>query len=326
MPSHPCVMLGAMAVSVCDVAVPALGDEGLVSRLRGTNGERPEVDAGLAGGLRDWLEDGLSEAVAALPEDADPVRVTKEAVNQVLVCEAHLVAGRLLPRPVTVELARGSMVDALFRQWMTTGEIADPWEDAVCALEVAGGGAEVTAFLSSLGTDARRLLQGELAGHVEHIASSWPRPAPASMARTQERLIVPLAGGRVVLSGVIDLGLGTPSSGRASVCIVEAKSGRRRVEHRGDLHLYALLETLRSGAPPFRIATFYTATGELDVEPVGRDALTNALHHALAAGQRLCRLAAGAEPQRTPNPLCAHCTGLSSCAPGRRRVRQASGA
>lgn len=319
-------MLGPMAVSVCDVAVPALGEQGLVRRLRGTSSERPEVDAGLAGGLRDWLEDGLSDAVAAVPEDADPVRVTKEAVNQVLVCEAHFLAGRQVPRPVTLELARGSMVDALFRQWITTGEIADPWEDAACALAVAVDGAEMTAFLSSMGADDRRLLEAELAGHVEHITSSWPQPAPSWMARTQERLIVPLAGGQVVLSGVIDLGLGAPSSGRASVCIVEAKSGRRRVEHRGDLHLYALLETLRSGAPPFRIATFYTATGELDVEPVGRDALTSALHRVLAAGQRLCRLAAGAEPQRTPNPLCAHCTGLSACPPGRRRVREASGA
>ena len=315
-----------MSVSMCEAASAAPPGQGVVSRLRGTSAERPAVDAGLAGGLRDWLEDGLSEAVAALPDHGNPVRVTKEAVNQVLVCEAHFVASRDLSRPMSIELARGLMVDALFRQWITTGDIADPWEDAVAALAVSTDGTEMTAFLGSLGADVRRTLRGELATHLEHVASSWPHPSPSWLARTQERLIVPLAGGQVVLSGVIDLALGAPSSGRASVCIVEVKSGRRRIEHRGDLHLYALLETLRSGAPPFRIATFYTATGELDVEPVGRDALTSALHRVLAAGQRLCRLASGAEPQRTPNPLCAHCSGLTACPPGQTRVNEAAGA
>ncbi|HAM01707.1 MAG TPA: hypothetical protein DCQ30_05705 [Acidimicrobiaceae bacterium] len=313
-----------MPVSVCEATSAAPGSRGVVSRLRGTSGERPEVDAGLAGGLRDWLEDGLSEAVAALPGGGPPVRVTKEAVNQVLVCEAHFLAARDVARPLSLELARGLLVDALFRQWITTGDVSDPWEDAVASLAVSSDGAEMTAFLGSLGSDARQALRGELHSHLEHMTASWPPPSPSWMARTQERLIVPLAGGQVVLSGVVDLALGTPSAGRASVCIVEVKSGRRRIEHRGDLHLYALLETLRSGAPPFRIATFYTATGELDVEPVGRDALTSALHRVLAAGQRLCRLAAGAEPQRTPNPLCSHCTGLPACPPGRQRVDAAS--
>jgi hypothetical protein len=318
-------MLGAMSVSVCDAPAAPQG-EALVNRLRGTASARPEVDPGLAGGLRDWLEDALCEAVSGLGPEVEPVRVTKDAVNQVLVCEAHFVSGRRVPRTITPELVRGLMVDAVFRQWVTAGEIADPWEDALSALALSDHGQDVRGFVDALGEAGRGALAAELMAHVAHITSSWPRPSPSWMARTQERLIVPLAGGRIVLSGVIDLALGTPSAGRASVCIVEVKSGRRRVEHRGDLHLYALLETLRSGAPPFRIATYYSATGELDVEPVGRDALTGALHRVVAGAQRLCRLAGGGEPQPTPNPLCAHCSGLATCPPGLTGLEQSAGA
>lgn len=297
-----------------------LQGEALLARLRGEGVARPAVDPGLAGGLRDWLDDGLAEAVAELDADRDPVRVTKESLNQVLTCEAHLAARLGAPRTVSVELARGSLVDALFRQWITIGHLGDPLEDGLAALEADGNGAEVAGFVRSLPADRRRALADEVAEHAARITASWPVPSPGWLARTQERFLVPLAGGRVVLSGVIDLALGTPSSGQASVCVVEVKSGRRRVEHRADLHLYALMETLRAGAPPFRVATYYTATGELDVEPVGRDALVTALHRVLQGTIGLCRLAAGHEPRRTPNPLCAWCIALPGCAPGRERT------
>jgi hypothetical protein len=293
---------------------------GVLHRLRGDGAARPPVDPGLAGGLRDWLEDGLAEAVTHVPADSGPIRVNKETLNQVLVCEAHLAACREAPRVVTVELARGSLVDALFRQWVTVGGFDDPWGDALAAVEVDGDRDGVVAFVTGLPATRRRALADEVTGHAAGIAGRWPALSPSWMARTQERLEFPLCGGRVVLAGVVDLIVGGPARGSASVCVVELKSGGRRVEHRGDLHLYALLETLRSGAPPFRIATYYSATGELDVEPVGDDALVGAVQRVLAGTVRLCRLAAGAEPARTPNPLCAWCAGLPRCAPGQARA------
>lgn len=315
-------MLRGMPSSVARHPAARRRGEGLLTRLRGDASARPAVDPGLAGGLRDWLEDELSEAVAALPEDVVPVWVSKDALAQVLVCEAHFQAQRG-ERSLSTALVRGTMVDLLFRQWVTTGSIADPWAEALEAVRVNGGD-DVEAFVEQLTPEARGELVREVEAHAERIVESWPVLAPSWMARTQERVTVPLAGGRVLLSGVVDLAIGAPSAGRASVGIVEVKSGRRRLEHRGDLHLYALLETLRSGAPPFRVATFYTSDGELDVEPVGRDALLGALHRVVGGTVRLCRLAAGAAPARTPNPLCAWCAGLSGCDPGRRAVAEGS--
>jgi hypothetical protein len=294
--------------------------DGLLRRLRGDGGPRPTVDPGLAGGLRDWLEDGLVAAVAQLPAGVDVVRVNKDWLSQVLVCEAHHAARRVEPRAVTVDLVRGSLVDALFRQWVTTGVIDNPWNDALAAFEVEGDRDGVVAFVTGLPPALRQRMIDDVAEHATRIVERWPVPNPAWLARTQERLEVPLCGGRVVLAGVVDLVLGGPAQDRASVCLVELKSGARRVEHRGDLHFYALLEALRSGAPPFRIATYYSATGELDAEPVGEDTLVSALSRALDGATRLCRLAAGAEPARSPNHLCAWCVGLPGCPPGQQRV------
>ena len=68
------------------------------------------------------------------------------------------------------------------------------------------------------------------------------------------------------------------------------------------------------------MATYYTATGELDVESIGEDVLVGALGRVVAAATRMCRLAAGAAPVATPNPLCAWCAGLPGCAPGQERA------
>jgi hypothetical protein len=298
---------------------PPEGDD-LLGRLRGQITGRPGVDPGLAGGLRDWLEDGLAEEVGDVGIDRPPVRVTKETLTGVLLCEAHLVARRVAPRAVTVALARGSLVDALFRQWVTTGRMDDPWSDALGAVGVGGDADGIVAFVDALDPGRRQALADEIADHAAGIVARWPVPSPMWLARTQERLVVPVVGGRVVLSGVVDLAFGGPAAERASVCVVEIKSGRRRIEHRGDLHFYALLETLRSGAPPFRIATYYTRTGELDVEPVTDDVLVGALQRVLAGAVRLCRLADGTEPARTPNALCAWCTDLPRCGPGQQRA------
>jgi hypothetical protein len=278
------------------------------------------VDPGLAGGLRDWLEDGLAEVAGKVAPDASAVRVTKEALTGVLTCEAHLVARRLAPRVISEELARGSLVDALFRQWVTTGRLDDPWSDAVAAVGVGGDSDGIAAFVDTLSDVRRQALTEEIAEHAAGVVTRWPVPSPTWLPRTQERVVVPLVGGRVVMSGVVDLAFGGPAGERASVCVVELKSGRRRIEHRGDLHFYALLETLRSGAPPFRIATYYTRTGELDVEAVTEDVLVSALQRVLAGTVRLCRLAAGSEPARSPNGLCAWCSDLPRCEPGQARA------
>jgi hypothetical protein len=295
----------------------------LLSRLRGEGQARPEVDPGLAGGLREWMEDRLGSVFSNLGDDVPQVRVTKQALNEVLLCEAHAISADRPSRKITHELARGVLVDALFRVWVTTAQLEDPWEASLAAV-AATGDEEIAAFVERLPEPSRRRLAEEVGEHALTITSTWPVPNSSWLARTQESIEVPLVGGRVVLAAVVDLVLGAPSSGQASVCLVEVKSGARRLEHRADLHYYALLETLRSGASPFRVATYYSLTGELDAEQVAEDVLIGTLQRVVAGAERLCRLASGAAPERRPNPLCAWCRELPGCGPGRERVGSAT--
>lgn len=244
--------------------------------LRGDPGRRPDVDPGFAGGLREWLEDGLC---ALLPLPSTPLVVNKSLLRDVL-------AGRPPERgtlPVTAPLALGALIDVLFRQLVTVGRIAEPLRDALDGLRIDPRRRDVIEFVEALPDDELVGLRDELETQAAILISRWPRLAPAWLPRTQERMAVPLAGGDVVLVGVVDLALGAPSAGRASVGLIEVKSGLARLEDREDLWFYALLETLRSGAPPSRVATFYTRTGQVDAMDVDDDHLSAAVQRVLSA-------------------------------------------
>ena len=257
-----------------DAARPTSSD--VLEAIRGDANHRAVVDPGLAGGLRAWLEDGLCPVGV---DTSAPLVITKQSMRSGLARPDH--------QAVTSAIALGALVDALFRQLITVGRIDDPMRDGLAALAVDPRRAEIVAFVSALDELERARLQDELETQAAIMVSRWPRLSPAWMPRTQERVAIPLVGGRVVLVGVIDLVIGSPSSGRASIGLVEVKSGRQRAEDRDDLRYYALLETLRSGAPPFRIATFYTRTGQVLAEDVDDQILTSSVERVLAASKNL---------------------------------------
>ncbi|MBV8463199.1 MAG: hypothetical protein JO368_07885, partial [Acidimicrobiales bacterium] len=92
----------------------------------------------------------------------------------------------------------------------------------------------------------------------------------------------PLAGGRVVLHGVFDLLVGLPQTGAASLCALGLATGGTRAWHRRSLHYLALLETLRSGTPPFRLGLLESTTGRCSVEDVREEHLSAMTSHIVA--------------------------------------------
>ena len=247
----------------------------LLGRLRGDADRRPRVDPGLAGGLREWLEDGAAEALDGVAAGGAPVVVDQRALTG--------GAPRSQGEEVAVPLARAVLVGALFRQLVTTGHISDPVGDALSAVGVDPLDARVAVFVTRLPPEERADLLRRVVEHAEVLVATWPVVSPAWLPRTAERRTLPVSGGRIVLSGMIDLMLGAPARARASVCLVDVRTGERRAEHRDDRHFLGLLETVAAGAPPFRVATYYTATGELDVEDVDDDLLFAAAGHAVEA-------------------------------------------
>jgi len=256
------------------------GGSCVLRELRGDLGRRPLVDATLAGGLREWLEDGVAGTVGPSYDRTRPLVVDKRLLGEAFGRAEH--RGGL-----SIPLARGALIDVLFRQLVTTGRVDTPMEDGLAGLQVEGRQVALLAYIEQLSEGDLAALTEEVAHQARVLVDRWPTLASGWLPRTQERITIPLAGGAVVLSGVIDLVVGAPSSGLASTGLVEVKSGRRMPGHRADVHYYALLETLRSGAPPFRVATYYTATGEIDAEEVTEELLIASVQRTLDALARL---------------------------------------
>ncbi len=295
-----------------------LSGEALLERLRITGRPRPAVRPDLIQRLRSVLESGLAADTVGIDDAGDglpvtdtdpapsPLLVTKERLHRALACEAHARPTGSGPRSFSSSLACGALIGVLFRQLVTVGDIGDPMADGLAALAVDDHQADLWGWIEGLAGPARDELRAEVERQAEGLRRRWPALDPAWLPRTQEAMRVRLADGTVELSARVDLAIGRPARDEASVAIVEATSGSRRVEHRADLHFYALVETLRSPAPPFVVATYYAKTGELDVEPVTDELLVVAARRTLDGALRIRRHDSGTGPG--PSPWCSRCS------------------
>jgi hypothetical protein len=313
-----------------------LAGQALLDRLRVTGRPRPTADPELALRLRSLVEGGLPGVGAAGPAalgangssrhgDAGspaptgptlPLVVTKDRLTRVLACEAHQMAEEFGTRVPTLALACGALVDVLFRQLVCTGVIADPMADGLAGLSVGDRQAALASWIERLPAADGAQLRAEVERQAEGLSRRWPTLEPGWLPRTQESMRVGLADGAIELSARPDLAIGAPAVDEASVAMVEIKSGGRRAEHRTDLHFYALLEALRSPAPPFVVATYYTRTGELDVEPVTEELLVDAARRTATGTRLLWDLAQGSPARRSPSHLCRTCVARPDCGPG----------
>ena len=245
------------------------------------------MDPGLAGGLREWLEDGVAGPVASLEPGATPVVV--DSRMHLSVADGKAGRGQVPNLP----LLRAAMVTVLFRQLVTTGHLGNPLVDAMEVLATEDRGPELAAFASRLRPEELNLLRSQLADDAATMTLRWPRIPPAWLPRTADRLTVPLAGGRVVLVGVADLVLGAPPVDRASVCLVEVRSAAPTEEHRRTRTYLSLLESLRSGAPPCRVATYYSGSGVLEAEEPRDEEIATLVPDLIATIAERCRTMVG---------------------------------
>ncbi len=256
-------------------ALPSPARHEVLALLRHGVGQRPRFDPGLAGGLRAWLEDAAGSLVAARGENAPALFL---GTRELLSGSSHLPDSD----PYPTELITSSLVHALFRQIVMTGSVGDPLADALDALSVHPNRTELVRHVRALPEAARAALTTTLTTHVTHLLELTPRFVPTWLPRTDDRIAIPLAGGRVVLRGTFDLLVGAPLPGTATLCALGLTTGGRWAEARTALHYLALLETLRSGTPPFRLALLHSAAGRYGVEDVLEEHLRAMVGHLVA--------------------------------------------
>jgi hypothetical protein len=237
----------------------------ILTLLRSGSGDRPRFDPDLAGGLRAWLEDAASLVVAARGEDAPP-----------LVLGTDRLGGGGPDAPARAggpDAVLATLVHVAFRQIVTTGSVDDPLGDALSALSIDPWRRELVEHLRGLSELSRAALRRTLKTHVDRLLELTPRFAPGWLPRTDDRVAIPLAGGRVVLRGTFDLLVGVPEPGTASLCAIGVTAGGPLQSAQRAMRVLALLETLRNGMPPFRLALLESAGGHYGVEDVTEEHL-----------------------------------------------------
>ena len=136
----------------------------------------------------------------------------------------------------------------------------------------------------------------ELAAHID---------VPQTMVRNMEK-------------GKVDLSLGRRDGERARILIVDFKSGSPFHGHVDDLRFYALLDAIRSGVPPFRVATYYLDAARWLHEDVTEDLLESAAHRVADGVARWIEITVDKRaPALAPGPACGFCSERPTCSGAR---------
>jgi hypothetical protein len=180
-------------------------------------------------------------------------------------------------------LLRGALVAQLVRLRVANCMITSPIDDAIDALRGSGRDAPLCDVVDALDPDERAQLSAEVRAHHEVLAEVLP-PVPAQWSpRCGVRQAVALAGGGVVCRGHVDLALGAPGGNRACVCLIDVTTSVLGAHHEQICDYLALLETVRTGEQPLRVATISTADGGSIVRDVTPELLGRAVEGLLDA-------------------------------------------
>lgn len=289
---------------------PAQADT--LAMLRG-EGPRPTFDPALRVELRACLEEGIGDLAILLER---PLWAGKTPLGRVFACEAHEVAEQEVPFDWNLANARGTVAHRAIELSVHLDGAPPPLHlvDTAIARMADDPDSGIGGFLARLDAADLAELRSDVNNLVSDFLDQWP-PLKASWRPTTEaRLKAELCKGKVVVSGKADLALGAPVGTEAGRVFVELKSGAARAQHLDDLRLYALLETLRIGVPPRRLAVHSLDSGSLLVVDVNLDVLQAAVHRTIDGLRTLLELHLGLRSaQVTPNPTCRWCSAREHC-------------
>jgi RecB family exonuclease len=266
----------------------------------------------LAPRLRATLEAGLADVAARV--DGELV-VTKGALAQLHQCERHYMAELEAGFSWSPLAARGTVAHKALELSMGLGDERAPGELVDLAIErLARDERSVSEFLNGATPVEQAELRVAATDMVAKFADEFPPLKKEWRPRVESSLAAELCGGRILLRGKVDLALGKAAGTTARVLVVDFKTGRPVPVHVEDLRFYALLETLRVGVPPFRVASWYLDSGTCHVEDVNEDVLEAAARRVVDAVCTLVELRVDKRaPTWRPCPACAYCPARAGC-------------
>jgi hypothetical protein len=303
--------------------------ERVVDELMAWGQPRPEFARGLSRQLREHLEEELAPMASRIGRERDPTAVLfvgKRALSEVHHCQRHHMASHEAGFTWTAATAKGVVAHkALELAVHLPGETAPGRlvDDAVARLQEDDRGP--AAFLAAASLVELAELRASASDVVAKFQDGFPPLRTAWRPRLESALVAEFGAARIVVRGKVDLAIGRAEGSTARVLIIDLKTGRPAPGHADDLRLYALLETLRVGVPPFRLASYYLDSGTWHDEDVTTDVLDAAARRLIDGIRQLVELRfEGRVPTLTPGPVCSYCPAREVC-DGARQWRSRTG-
>ena len=282
----------------------------------------PEFPAELRAELRGELEKGIAEHVAMLGPDRQ-IWANKHAISTVHGCEKRFLADREFPG-WSVPLARGTVIHKAIEfsiNWPSVAIPADLVDEALSSLEF--GEQNIATFLQELNDADRAQLRSDAVDMVTKFDECWPRLKKQWRPVTESKVRLDLFDGKVTMQGKIDLTLGRAEGNKAGKVLIDLKSGKFQPGHMHDLRYYALIEAVRIGVPPRRIASYYLDQGRFHPEDVSEDMLFSSARRAVDGINRMIELELDpSNPRIATSPACRWCKALDVCEPGQVSLRE----
>ena len=286
----------------------------IIDRLRGPRDHRPAYDAELRHQLHAVLEHGTADAVAELgPKQT--IFVSKSRLAGVHGCEERYIHDDFA---WSIPAARGRVAHKAIELSVHWREVPVPLhlvDEALARLE--DGDDTFATWLQGLREVERAELRAEAGERVTQFLECWPPLARTWRPGTEVSIRHDLHGGKVTLAGKVDLTLGAPDGLVAGKVLIDLKTGNVRPVHFDDLRFYALVETMRLGTPPLRLASYYLDQAALHPEDVTEAVLQSAAARVIDGVVKMIELETKQRaPRRAPSGLCRWCPVLASCDDG----------
>ncbi|HEX6231140.1 MAG TPA: PD-(D/E)XK nuclease family protein [Actinomycetota bacterium] len=280
-------------------------------------GQRPVFPTDAVARLRDRIE----EAARAF-ELAEPLWLGKSNLNDLARCPGlfdAVRAGERGPFAFTARFAAGRLAHKAVELEVAGREDRDPHGLVEEAVDRLSDDDAFRAYWDGLDGLRRDETLMQAAKTLELFRSTLPplrRMRRELAPSTEWHVRVELLGGALVLSGTLDLVLGSAAPlepMRTTRLAIDLKTGRAWPEHAEDMRFYALVLALRFGVPPYRVATLYLDSGEWVAEDVDERVLDRAADRVVEALRAAAASAAGRPLALRPGPYCTWCPRAQAC-------------
>ncbi|HZN15724.1 MAG TPA: PD-(D/E)XK nuclease family protein [Acidimicrobiales bacterium] len=282
-------------------------------------GERPTFRTDLARELHTRLTEATTSIAERLELTGQTLWLDKRALAGAHGCELRYHTDRAQGFPGwSPAMARGAIVHRAIQLAPFVSGPSTPLEvvdEAMARIAHDGDDRSPAIWLRTASPGEVAELRAEATEVVTKFDECFPPIVAKWRPRVEATVRHDLHGGTITLGSRPDLALGKADGHQARVLIVDFKTGQRYHGHGDDLRFCALVETLRLGVPPFRIATYYLDAARWDHEDVNEDVLELAVRRTIDGCVKLAQVLLNErEPSLSPGPLCNYCVLRHECA------------